>query len=325
MKERLNALVNSIHKLQMFERYTEKARRAVLFARFEASQSASPAIEPEHMLLGILRENKELFVKLTSLPDPARALRKSIQHHVPPSEVISTSVELPLSAATKSVLMRAFEESEAMGHKHIGPEHLLLGLLGEQESLAAKALEISGINAENIRNVVGTGVREKTVAARILLERLKETIFECLDETFSEVHGAYLDKGCSLFPTLESVSAREASSSVAPDSATLAAQVEHVRFYLDVLNNVMRDREIVKVDWKEIWRTVSQVTPEEWAEQKRRLRESYERVMGTLKSFDGWDGEYEIAGAISILSHTAYHLGGLRQALSAIRAANTQK
>ncbi len=97
---------------------------------------------------------------------------------------------------------------------------MLLGLLGEQESLAAKALEISGINAENIRNVICTGVSEKTVVARTLLERLKETIFECLDETFTEVHGVYLDKGCSLFPTLESVSAQEASRSVAPDSAT---------------------------------------------------------------------------------------------------------
>jgi hypothetical protein len=168
-------------------------------------------------------------------------------------------------------------------------------------------------------------VREKNVAARTLLERLKESIFECLDETFSEVHGVYLDKGCSLFPTLKSVSAQEASRSVAPDSATVAAQVEHVRFYLDVLNDIMRDKEIVKVDWKEIWRTIGQVTPEEWEDQKRRLRGSYERVMDTLKSFDEWNGEYEIAGALSILSHTAYHLGGLRQALSAIRSANTQK
>ncbi len=132
---------------------------------------------------------------------------------------------------------------------------MLLGLLGEQESLAAKALEISGINAENIRNVIGTGVSEKTVVARTLLERLKETIFECLHETFTEVHGVYLDKGCSLFPTLESVSGQEASRSVAPDSATVAAQVEHVRLYLDVLNDIMRERKIVKVDWKEIWRT----------------------------------------------------------------------
>src|SRR5438876_8062783 len=165
LKGPLNALAKSLHKLQMFERYTEKARRAVFFARFEASQSASATIEPEHMLLGVLRDNEELFVKLTSLPDPSRTLRKTIQPQIPPSQVISTSVELPLSAPTRSVLMKAFEESEAMGHKHIGPEHLLLGLLGERESLAAKALEMSGINAENIRNVVGTGVREKPVAA----------------------------------------------------------------------------------------------------------------------------------------------------------------
>ena len=154
-----------------------------------------------------------------------------------------------------------------------------------------------------------------------LLEQLKKSIFECLDETFVEVHGIYLDKGCSLFPTLEGVSAQEASGSVSPGSATVAAQVEHVRFYLDVLNDIIRTKEIVKVDWKEIWRTVNQVTPEEWEEEKRRLQESYERVMTTLKSIDGWDGEDEVAGALSVLSHTAYHLGGIRQALGAIRSA----
>jgi uncharacterized protein (UPF0335 family) len=216
------------------------------------------------------------------------------------------------------------ESPSSIGHQAWSRSTLKGRLNALLRSIHRLQREISGISAGNIREVVGTGVREKTVA-RTLLERLKESIFECLDETFSEAHGVYLDKGCSLFPTLKSVSAKEASRSVAPDSATLAAQVEHVRFYLDVLNDIMRDREIVKVDWKEIWQTVSRVTPEEWEEQKRRLRESYERIMATLKSFDRWDGEYEIAGALSILSHTAYHLGGLRQALSAIRAVNDQK
>ena len=96
--------------------------------------------------------------------------------------------------------------------------------------------------------------------------------------------------------------------------------MEHVRFYLDVLNDVIRTKEIVEVDWKEIWRTVSKVSPEEWEEQKRRLRESYERVMTTLESLDGWDGEDKIAGALSVLSHTAYHLGGIRLTLAAIRS-----
>jgi hypothetical protein len=302
----------------MFERYTEQARRVIFFARFEASQSASPAIEPEHMLLGLLRENKDLLVKLTPLPDPAGAIRKSVEHRAPPAEMISTSVELPLALGTKDVLTKAFEESEALGHRHIGPEHLLLGLLADTESRAAEALQASRITAEGIRNFIGVG---EWAPKPSLLEQLKKSIFECLNETFVEVHGIYLDKGCSLFPTLDGVSAQEASGSVSPDNATLAAQVEHVRFYLDVLNDIIKTKEIVKVDWKEIWRTVNQVTPEEWEEQKRRLRESYERVMTTLKSIHGWDGENEIAGALSVLSHTAYHLGGIRQALGAIRSA----
>jgi hypothetical protein len=302
----------------MFERYTEQARRVIFFARFEASQSASSAIEPEHMLLRLLRENKHLFVKLTELPDPTVALRKSVEHRVPPAQVISTSVELPLAPGSKVVLAKAHEESDALGHRHIGREHLLLGLFADSESLAAKALQTCGITAEGIRNFIGVG---EWVPKPTLKEQFVKSIFECLDETFVEVHGIYLDKGCSLFPTLEGVSAQEASGSVSPDSATLAAQVEHVRFYLDVLNDIIKTKEIVKVDWKEIWRTVNQVTPEEWEEQKRRLRESYERVMTTLKSIDGWDGEDEIAGALSVLSHTAYHLGGIRQALGAIRSA----
>jgi len=305
----------------MFERYTEQARRAIFFARYEASQSASSAIEPEHVLLGLLRENKDLLVKLTSFPDPASAIRKSVERRVPPAEPISTAVELPLALGTKRVLTKAHEESLALGHKHIGPEHLLLGLFADNESFVAKALQASGITAEAIRNLIDVGERETTVPNPTLLRRLVESIFECLDETFVEVHGIYLDKGCSLFPTLEGVSAQEASGSVSPDSATLAAQVEHVRLYLDVLNDVIETKQITKVDWKEIWRTVSQVTPEEWEEQQRRLRESYDRVMTTLKSIDRWDGENEIAGALSVLSHTAYHLGGIRQALRAIRSA----
>ncbi len=55
---------------------------------------------------------------------------------------------------------------------------------------------------------------------------------------------------------------------------------------------------------------------------KRRLRDSHERVMTTINSFEKWDGKYDIAGALSILVHTAYHLGGIRVALGAIRGKN---
>lgn len=155
---------------------------------------------------------------------------------------------------------------------------------------------------------------------KIKLEQFTKELFECLDETFEHHHGIYLDKGTSLFETLETASAEEASRQIAENCATVAAQVEHVRFYLDVLDDAMRKEEVTKVDWREIWQTVREVTPEEWEAQKRRLKESYERVMATLKNYDKWEGEYGVAGALAILTHTAYHLGGIRQALCAIKS-----
>jgi hypothetical protein len=155
---------------------------------------------------------------------------------------------------------------------------------------------------------------------QIALERFTKELFECLDETFEAVHGVYLDKGTSLFETLETVSAEDASRASGDGCATVAAQVEHVRFYLDVLNDVIRSEEVVKVDWKEIWLSVRGVTPEEWEALKHRLRESYQRVLETLKSYDKWEGEYGVAGALAVLTHTAYHLGGIRQSLCAIKS-----
>lgn len=155
---------------------------------------------------------------------------------------------------------------------------------------------------------------------QIALEQFTKELFECLEETFERHHGIYIDKGTSLFETLETVSAEDASRPIAEKCATIAAQVEHVRFYLDVLGDAMRKEEVTKVDWREIWQNVRGVTPEEWEAQKRSLRESYERVMATLKNYDRWEGEYGVAGSLAILTHTAYHLGGIRQALCAIKS-----
>lgn len=159
------------------------------------------------------------------------------------------------------------------------------------------------------------------MSVQIPLERLKPTLLQFIDETFSQVHGMYLDKGTTLYETLEGVTAEEASRSAASKTATIAAQVEHVRFYLDVLDEIIRTRDIEKThNWREIWDTVREVTPEQWEDLKRRLRESHERVMATINSFENWDGPYDIGGAISIIAHTAYHLGGIRQALGVIRS-----
>jgi hypothetical protein len=157
------------------------------------------------------------------------------------------------------------------------------------------------------------------------IELFKKEIFRCLDETVEKVHGIYLDRGTSLFETLDGISAEDASRPIAEGCATIAAQVEHVRFYLDVLNDVMQREEVAKIDWREIWQSVREVTPEEWEEQKRRLRESYKSVLATLKSYEKWESEYGISGALAVLVHTAYHLGGIRQALGALKSASIRR
>jgi DinB family protein len=161
---------------------------------------------------------------------------------------------------------------------------------------------------------------ETQMSAQIPARRFKKALMACLEETFSGVKGIYLDKGTTLYETLDSVSAEEASRAISTNSATIAAQVEHIRFYLDVLDDYMRTGVDKTNNWREIWETVGAVTPDEWEDMKRRLRESHERVMATINSFETWEGKYDIAGSLSVLVHTAYHLGGIRQALGAIRA-----
>lgn len=161
---------------------------------------------------------------------------------------------------------------------------------------------------------------ETKMSAQIPVERFKKALFACLEETFSNVRGIYLDKGTTLYETLEGVSAAEASRAISANSATIAAQVEHVRFYLDVLDDYMRTGVDKQNNWREIWENVREVTPEQWEDIKKRLRQSHEQALATINSFEKWDGKYDIAGALSILVHTAYHLGGIRFALGAIRA-----
>jgi hypothetical protein len=135
----------------MFERYTEKARRVIFFARYEASQFGSPVIETEHLLLGLLREDRVLVVRLSRLPRSLEAFRKRIAQETHPREKVPTSVDLPLSPACRSVLTSAAEEAEHFQHPHIGTEHLLLGLLKQEHSIAAKLLTEAGINAGELR------------------------------------------------------------------------------------------------------------------------------------------------------------------------------
>ena len=115
----------------MFERYTESARRVVFFARYEASQFGSSYIETEHLLLGLLRQEKALIGPL--LHSSAESMRAEIESRSQKRAKISTAVDLPLSSESKRVLAYAAEEAERLGHKYIGVEHLLLGMLREED------------------------------------------------------------------------------------------------------------------------------------------------------------------------------------------------
>ena len=151
----------------MFERYTEKARRVIFFARYEASQFGSPYIETEHLLLGLLREDKALTNRFLRSPHTSiESIRKQIEGRTTVREKVSTSVDLPLSQECKRVLACAAEEAERLAHKHIGTEHLLLGLLREEKSFAAEILHERGLRLSTIREELGRVQSEKMSSSR---------------------------------------------------------------------------------------------------------------------------------------------------------------
>ena len=158
------------------------------------------------------------------------------------------------------------------------------------------------------------------MSSTIAVEHFTSGFFTMFDETFNTVRGVYLDRGTSLFETLATISAEEASRPVSASCATLAAQVAHVRFYLDVMSGYLSKNPPQNVDWGEIWRTVTTVTPEEWEASKAQLHASYEKVLALMKGFETWD-EDAVGNSMATLVHTVYHLGEIRQALCTIKQA----
>lgn len=150
-------------------------------------------------------------------------------------------------------------------------------------------------------------------------EHFTQALYMLLDEAFDNVQGIFLDKGTSLFETLATISAEEASIPVGGKCATLAAQVKHIAFYLDVVDRNVRSGEFARVDWGEIWRTVGTVSPAEWEQIKVELRQSYDRIKLLIRDTPAWKDENTIGGAIAVVVHTAYHLGEIRQALCTLK------
>ena len=140
----------------MFERYTEKARRVIFFARYEASQYGSPYIETEHLLLGLLREDRALARWFPGESNVEPEIRTEIEAQISQRKRMSPSVEVPLTEECKKVLNLAGEEADRLGHRHVGTEHVLVALIRVEGSLAATLLRKRGLKPEAIREQLAT-------------------------------------------------------------------------------------------------------------------------------------------------------------------------
>ena len=140
----------------MFERFTEPAKRVLFFARYEASVLGIERIQTEHLLLGLLSECDPLVAHLLdTVHVTADALRQLIHTRVAATgSPIETSVEIPFSKDTKHVLRYAAEEADRLLHAHIGPEHLLLGLLSVERGLAWDLLREHGLSLTPVREAL---------------------------------------------------------------------------------------------------------------------------------------------------------------------------
>ena len=128
----------------MFERYTDEALLVLASARIEAIKFGSRIIEPEHLLLGLVKEEEGLLGALLQKSHiDSDEVREAVERRVEIKGKVSTSIDIPLSDISKRVLAAAEEEAKSLLHKHIGAEHLLLGLLRIRDSVA---FEVPAVN-----------------------------------------------------------------------------------------------------------------------------------------------------------------------------------
>jgi hypothetical protein len=153
----------------MFERYTERARRVLFFARDEARRTGGDAIEAGHLLLGLLREasgmSARAFARAHVSPDE---VRKALEGRAIVRERRRADGDLQFSDETRRILELAAEEADRLLHNHIGTEHLLLGILRDPESLAGSILAERGMRVDAVSDdiVILTCERLMTPGAR---------------------------------------------------------------------------------------------------------------------------------------------------------------
>jgi len=139
----------------VFEKFTDRARRVVVRAQEEARALNHDFIGTEHILLGLVGEGQGVAAKaLESLGVSMEAVRHRVEDIVPPGQVEVRTGHIPFTPRAKKVLELSLSESKLLGHRYIGTEHILLGLLREGEGVAAQVLTALGADLDGTRERV---------------------------------------------------------------------------------------------------------------------------------------------------------------------------
>ena len=155
----------------MFDRYTEPARRVIFYSRYMAHQAGSSVIETEHLLLGLLREDMVLAQRFLGSPWAAEQVCREVERRKPVRPMAPRTVDLPLSGASKRTLLLAAEEAERLSSKEIRTEHLLIGLLLNEECLAAELLHGRGLHLDSTREELNRSPHDDTKIGNFDRER----------------------------------------------------------------------------------------------------------------------------------------------------------
>ena len=139
----------------MFERFTERAKQVVVLAQEEARALKHNYIGTEHILLGLLREEEGLAARvLESLDVTVEEVRAQVARIIGPGDEPIVSGQIPFTPRAKKVLELSLREALSLKHNYIGTEHILLGLVRENEGVAARILVDFDADAETIRNEI---------------------------------------------------------------------------------------------------------------------------------------------------------------------------
>ena len=142
----------------MFERYNESARRVLFYARQEVSDLGSQGIAPAHLLVGVIRDGRNGAARMLAAAGVSeQVLRQAMQRQLPVGPRVPPAMEVPFEAGTKRALELAGAEADALGQRHIGPEHLLMGVLRAQDPITSALLAERGVQLGEVRRIAASG------------------------------------------------------------------------------------------------------------------------------------------------------------------------